>query len=202
MPYQTAVEYFDQLARSITDTQITNQLGSALSLNDGSQEAVKLILKAGTYGKIIVIGNGGSAAIASHVQNDLCKAVGVKAMVLTETSLFTALINDHSYAEAYEKQVQMWAAADDLLLAISSSGKSENILRAAHAAAERHCTVITFSGFKPENPLRKMGTLNFYVPSSHYGFVELSHTSQLHFLTDSAAEQREAFVQKSSMQAI
>ncbi len=205
MAYQTATDYFSTLAKYISDTEITDHQGSALSLDDGTQQAVSLILKVGTVGKILVIGNGGSAAIASHVQNDLCKTVGVKAMVLTETSLFSALINDHSYAEAYEKQIQMWATSDDLLLAISSSGKSENILRATNAAAEQQCAVITFSGFKPDNPLRQLGRLNFYLPSSHYGFVELSHAIQLHYLTDTAASQREVLVQSqksSSVQAI
>jgi D-sedoheptulose 7-phosphate isomerase len=186
----SAAGYFEMLADCLRGTQVTDQQGTQLSLEEGAQTGIALILKTGKRGKILVIGNGGSAAIASHVQNDLCNSVKVKAMVLTETALFTGLTNDYGYTEAYERLVQLWATPDDLLIAISSSGQSENILRAAYTATERQCTVMTFTGFKPANPLRRMGALNFYVASDRYGFVELSHSAHLHFLTDAAALQR------------
>ncbi len=187
--YRNAADYFGILANCLLNTEITDEHGTRLSLDEGTQAAIALILKAGTHGKIMVIGNGGSAAIASHVQNDLCNSVKVKAMVLSETSLLTALTNDHGYTEAYARLVRLWATSDDLLIAISSSGQSENILQAVRAAVEQQCAVITFTGFKPDNPLRRMGTLNFYVSSDQYGFVEMSHAAQLHFLTDAATLQ-------------
>ena len=195
MAYPLATDYFQTLARCMLDTRISDQDGAELSFEEGFSKALDLILKTGERGKVLVVGNGGSAAIASHVHNDLCHSVGVRAMVLTESALLTALTNDHSYAEAYQTQVQMWATSDDLLLAISSSGKSENILRAASAAAAQQCAVITFSGFSPENPLRGMGQLNFYVPANQYGFVEMSHACQLHYLTDLATAQRALWIQ-------
>src|SRR3990170_2552226 len=96
----------------------------------------------------MLIGNGGSAAIASHMQSDLRKAVNV------------------------------WASPGDLLLAISSSGQSENILRAVRRSTERRCDTITLSGFSTENPLRRLGALNFYVPSCEYGHVEMIHSAR------------------------
>ena len=134
----------------------------------------------------MLIGNGGSAAIASHMQNDLCKAVGVRAMVFNEPSLLTALSNDHGYGCVFERPTELWADNGDLLLAISSSGQSENILRAVRASVAQGCQVITFSGFGADNPLRRMGHLNFYVPSQVYGYVELVHSTLAHFLTDCA----------------
>jgi len=180
----------------LLDTHVTTFDGQQLSLDDGMQQAVELILDAGANGKIMVIGNGGSSAIASHAQNDLCKSVGVRALVLTETALLTALTNDLSYAEAYERQVELWATSNDLLMAISSSGKSENILRAVRAAAAKNCRVITFSGFAPDNPLRQTGAINFYVASGQYGIVEISHAAHFQYLTDAATAVKTAVLQR------
>lgn len=134
----------------------------------------------------MLVGNGGSAAIVSHMQNDLCKAVGVRAMVFNEPPLLTALSNDHGYGCVFERPVDLWAESGDLLLAISSSGQSENILRAARSAKARGCQILTLSGFLADNPLRGMGHLNFYAPSQVYGYVELVHSVLAHFLTDCA----------------
>jgi len=134
--------------------------------------------------KVIVIGNGGSAAIASHMQNDLCKACGIRAMVLTETSLLTALSNDLNYNEAYPELVKLWADKGDTLVAISSSGKSENIIKSCRIAKQKGCSVITLSGFSTNNHLRKEGDVNFYIPSMDYGVVELSHSIITHYITD------------------
>ena len=120
------------------------------------------------------------------MQNDLCKAVGVRAMVFNEPPLLTALSNDHGYGCVFERPVELWATTDDVLLAISSSGQSENILRAVQADEARGCHVITLSGFRADNPLRQMGDVNFYVPSHVYGYVEVAHMALAHFLTNRA----------------
>ena len=134
----------------------------------------------------MVIGNGGSAAIASHMQIDLCNAVGVRVMDFNHAPLLTALGNDHGYDCVFERPIELWADPDDLLVAISSSGQSDNIIRAVKAAAVRGCQIITLSGFNPENPLRSLGNVNFYTPSSVYGYVESTHSALSHYLTDYA----------------
>ena len=101
-----------------------------------------------------------------------------------ETSLLTAYSNDISYEDAYKEHLSIWARDGDLLIAISSSGRSKNILKAAAFAKERGCKVITFSGFSPDNPLRLMGDINFYVRSDEYGIVETAHAIILHCITD------------------
>ena len=138
--------------------------------------------------KIILIGNGGSAAIASHAQNDMCKAVGIKSIVFTEQPLLTALSNDDGYENAYQKLIELWADKNDLLFAVSSSGNSENIIKAINAADKKQCNIITFTGFTPENTIRKMGKLNFYINSMQYGHVEMSHSILIHYLTDQAKD--------------
>jgi D-sedoheptulose 7-phosphate isomerase len=182
----TATTYFQNLSELFLNVQIAAEDGTSYSLDEGCSKAVEVLLNT-ALGKVLIVGNGGSAAIASHMQNDLCKAVGIPALVFNEAPLLTALSNDLGYEVAFEQQVKMWATPADLLIAISSSGQSANILRAVKMAHEVGCPVITFSGFRADNPLRQMGKLNFFVASETYGYVELIHSILLHFLTDSAA---------------
>jgi len=142
--------------------------------------------------KVILVGNGGSASVVGHLQMDLCNAVKVQAVRFHDAPLLTALANDHGYASAFERGVRLWASRSDLLIAISSSGSSPNILRAVDAAAEHGCRIITLTGFLPENPLRQRGDLNLYVPSAEYGPVETVHACLAHMLTDIAVSARSA----------
>ena len=184
---QTVTDYFQRLSKLMFSIEVTDGDGASVTLDQGLDEGVRMILDVGIeHRKIMLAGNGGSAAIVSHVQNDLCKAVGVRALVFTEQPLLTALANDDGYGSVFERPIRLWAEPGDLLLTVSSSGKSENIVRAIAAATDKECQVITFSGFNPGNPSRRMGNLNFYVPSDIYGLVETVHTALAHYLTDRA----------------
>lgn len=184
---QNATSYFRHLLESLLGMQVTDGRGEALPLDQGVSMAVELILsvKAGG-GKAMVIGNGGSAAIASHLQNDLCNAVGIRALAFQEPPRLTAISNDRGYGGVFEEPVELWASDGDLLIAISSSGQSANILRAVKAAQARGCHIITLSGFSAHNPLRSLGNVNLYVASQEYGYVEAAHSVLAHFLTDCA----------------
>ena len=183
----TASSYFQKFSELLFDQQVTDREGKVLTLDDGTAKAVDRILSIKfNSGKIMLIGNGGSAAIANHMQNDLSKAVEVKALVFNDIPLLTAYTNDHGYECAFERPIAQWANPQDLLIAISSSGKSENILRAVRAAQEKQCQIISFSGFRPDNPLRRSGDINFYIPSDVYGYVESVHAVLAHFLADCA----------------
>lgn len=184
----TADGYLRTLHDVLCRTEVTLADGSVVPLEAGVSDAVARLeaVKAGGR-KVMLIGNGGSAAIASHVQNDLCKSVGVRALVMSEPPLMMALANDDGYETVFEQQVNLWAQPGDMLIAISSGGRSPNILRGVAAALEHECSVVTFSGFAADNPLRRLGTVNFYVPASEYGYVELGHSILLHLVTDRAA---------------
>ena len=119
-----------------------------------------------------------------RLESDLCKAVGVRAMVFTEQPLLLALANDDGFETVYEWPVVQWAETGDLMITLSSSGKSNNLLRAANAALKKGCGLITLSGFSEDNPLRGLGDINFYVCSESYGYVETTHAALTHFLTD------------------
>jgi D-sedoheptulose 7-phosphate isomerase len=137
-------------------------------------------------GKVVLVGNGGSAAIASHTAIDLCKNAGVRAMALNDAAALTCLANDLGYEHAFAHQIRQLGRRGDTLVAISSSGRSASILNAVATARDYHQMVtITMSGFAPDNPLRASDVwMSFYVPSDRYGFVELAHHVILHAITD------------------
>lgn len=139
-------------------------------------------------GAVLIIGNGGSAAVAAHIQNDLVNKGRLRAQVLHEPSLMTCMSNDYGYDAAFARLVELYARRGDLLIAISSSGKSANILAAVNAARVAQAEVVTLSGFGTDNPLRLAGDINFWSPSADYGEVEISHLFLLHCMADFLAE--------------
>lgn len=184
-----ASAYFTSVARLLADMEVTDAGGTPLSVDAATTDVVTTILRARAEDrKVILIGNGGSASIAGHMEMDFCNRVGVRAHVFNDPPVLTALANDHGYESAFERMVRLWAEPGDCLFAISSSGRSPNILRGVDAARRRACTVVTFSGFAAGNPLRSRGDRNFYVASSDYGEVEVAHHALGHYLTDHAAE--------------
>lgn len=188
MLQQKVTDYFGTLSKLLLSMEVTDKLGDSLSLEEGADQAVRMVLDVKSASrKVLLAGNGGSSAIVSHVQNDLCKSVGVRAMTFTEQPLLTALANDDGYGSVFEWPIGLWAEPGDLLVTVSSSGQSENIVRALAAAKKNECRVITFSGFDPDNPSRRTGDLNFYVPSHVYGFVETAHMALAHYLTNMAS---------------
>jgi D-sedoheptulose 7-phosphate isomerase len=172
--------YFDSLATCVS-------LVNPHTLAEAA-EAIKRTSSQG--GKIIIVGNGGSAAISSHVAVDFIKMARVRAVNFNEADLITCLANDYGYENWVEKALEFYADAVDLIILISSSGKSKNILNGARRAKSMGLKVITFSGFDPENPLRGMGDLNFWAESSDYNFVEMAHHIWLVALSDKIAAER------------
>lgn len=135
-------------------------------------------------GKMVFIGNGGSAAIASHMAIDFWKNGDIPATAFNDSSLLTCISNDFGYEHVFEKPIEFFTNHNDVLFAISSSGQSENILRGVKAAKLKGSPVITFSGFDDDNPLNSMGFCNFYVPSHEYGPVEVIHQYICHYILD------------------
>lgn len=126
--------------------------------------------------KIIIVGNGGSAAIASHFSVDITKNAGIRCVNFNEPELITCFSNDYGYERWVEKAIDFYGDVDDVLIAISSSGQSKNILNGCKAARDkRFSSVITLSGFNSDNPLRQLGDINLWVNSKAYNFVENIH---------------------------
>ena len=135
-------------------------------------------------GIVYVIGNGGSAGIASHFCTDLLRTLKIASATLTDASALTCFANDFGFENVYKMPLQKNLKSHDLLVAISSSGKSQNIIEAVKLAKEKKTAVMSFSGFDPNNPLRKLGDLNFWLDSHDYGLVEMGHFFLLHTIVD------------------
>ena len=183
---QTGVDdYFAELARLPALTVVTDAQGAKMSM----AEFFPLMLErfAGYRdgdGKLMFVGNGASASIASHMALDFSKNGKVPALAFNDAVALTALSNDEGYDQVFAKQIEYFAAEGDLLIAISSSGNSENIVQAVQAARAKGCGVLTLSGLGADNRLRQMGDFNLYVPSGEYGFVEVVHGGLIHALLD------------------
>lgn len=135
-------------------------------------------------GKIIICGNGGSSAIASHVAIDFTKAAKMRAVNFNESALITCFANDYGYGHWVEKAIEFYAESNDIVILISSSGESENILNGANKTKELSLPLITFSGFSAQNQLRKIGNINLWVDSSSYNVVEIVHQTWILSIID------------------
>lgn len=186
-----AEKYYNNLANLFNFIRITDRQGREVGFFDGIEKVCDLIILETTAGhKLMFIGNGASAAISSHMSADFWKNGGMRAIAFNDSSLLTCLGNDYGYEYIFEKSVEMFADEGDILVAISSSGKSENILRGAHSAKSKGCSVVTLSGFEGDNPLSSLGDFNFYVPDKSYGPVEIIHHSICHCILDAIISHR------------
>ena len=132
--------------------------------------------------KVMIFGNGGSAAIASHVSVDITKNAGIRCLNYNEADLITCFSNDYGFERWIEKAVDFYSDKNDVLILISSSGKSQNMINACKAAKNKKIsTIITFTGHEKNNPLSKLGDVNFWIDSKAYNFIENIH--QLWLLT-------------------
>jgi D-sedoheptulose 7-phosphate isomerase len=126
-------------------------------------------------GTVIFVGNGGSAGICSHLAIDLSKNAKVPATCFNDASLITCLANDYGYDQWMAHALRLNARAGDCLVAISSSGRSANVLNAVAKARELQLSIVTLSGMTADNPLRESGDINFWAPSRSYNVVETAH---------------------------
>ena len=166
MKYKT---FFQKYSKSISD------LLSLVDIDfiDQSVELIKKKIK--TNNTVYIAGNGGSASIASHVSVDFAKVANVKSSTFNNSNLITCFANDYGYENWLEKAIQAYCDNNDLLILISSSGKSSNILNAAKYCRNNSIDLITLSGFNKDNELSKLGKINFHIDSKSYNHIEMAH---------------------------
>lgn len=138
--------------------------------------------------QLFFIGNGGSSAIASHMTADFMKNGGMNTYSLYDNAVTTCMGNDYGYEYIFSKPLEFLAREGDLLVAISSSGNSNNILNAIRVARNKKAEVITFTGFRTDNKASQLGNCNVYVPCSRYGIVESVHNIILQQVVDMIME--------------
>lgn len=137
-----------------------------------------------TSRNIFFIGNGGSNSISSHMMQDYAKIGGFRTFSFSDASLITCFANDFGYENALKEWLKIHYEKSDVLIAVSSSGKSKNILNAVDYANSLDGKVITLSGFKNDNPLQQKGKINFHIPAENFGIVECFHQVILHVILD------------------
>lgn len=183
-PWSYERRSFEMLAFALSDIEVEE---------DGYQTAINLITQYGLQkARLFFIGNGGSAAVASHMACDWGKNAGFATFGPGDAATITCYGNDYGFEHIYSEMIERHGQLGDVLFAISSSGESADILRAANKAHEKRMNVITLSGFDQKNALRGKGQVNFYVPSILYGTVEIAHLAIIHSLLDEVIQKLKA----------
>ena len=159
------------------------ELINALSIIDQDQitKLYDLVINAS---QVIMIGNGGSNSICSHISQDYTKQLKKKAFTFSDPSRLTCYINDYGTAAAYAKFLEEFYLPKTLIILISSSGESDNILRCAKYCVDNRAKFVILSGFDINNSLRSAysydADLELWVDSEDYGVVENTHQAFLH----------------------
>ena len=134
--------------------------------------------------KLIFSGNGASAAIASHAALDFTKQAKIKSTTYHDSALMTAYSNDYGYEKWLARVLESNLDDNDVLVLISVSGESPNVIEAAKYAQSRGVKIVTFTGKEKNNSLNKLGTINFWVDSHAYNIVEGIHMIWLTTVVD------------------
>lgn len=160
------------------------QLQALMAALDPEQMATAADVIRQTPGKVLIVGNGGSNAIASHMAEDYTNKYKAT-LACADTAFLSCFANDYGWEAAFRIWLEHFAVVGDSIILISSSGASKNILNCAEWAQEQGFPLITLSGFKPDNPLRQYGQASFYVASDSYKDVEVLHLIILHTILES-----------------
>jgi D-sedoheptulose 7-phosphate isomerase len=179
-------KYINELIKTLEMTEVW--LGNEY-LFETYDDGIEYLLNTFTKHKLsrsqlFFIGNGGSSAIASHMTADFMKNGGMNTYSLYDNAVTTCMGNDYGYEYIFSRPMEFLVRENDLIVAISSSGNSKNIVNAIETAKNRQAEVITFTGFKPDNQSKRQGNINIYVPSEKYGIVESIHNLILQQIVD------------------
>jgi D-sedoheptulose 7-phosphate isomerase len=170
--------YFDDFKRLINfnDDEIKKKISNLKKIVVSTKKNGK---------KILIFGNGGSAAIASHFSVDLTKNAKIRCTNYNEADLITCFSNDFGYEHWVEMAIKYFGDKGDVLIVISSSGKSKNMINACiEARKKKFSKIITLTGHSVNNPIRKLGDINLWVNSKAYNYIENIHQFWLLSLVD------------------
>jgi D-sedoheptulose 7-phosphate isomerase len=179
-------KYTAEVADGLNKADVTDLHGTVIAA-DAAFEAWFNALrerkeKGGTF---FFCGNGASCTMAEHMSHDCFQNAGLNTYTISETSHITAISNDISYEDVFAYRIGKVGKSADMLITISSSGNSPNVIKAIKTAREKGMFIVTLSGMGEDNKSRRLGDLNFYVPLPTYGLTESAHAVLLHNLLDS-----------------
>ena len=179
-------DYAEQIRRAFSALNLEN-LRSAAAILEGAMDR---------RSNIFVCGNGGSAAIANHFVCDHSKGIRSDTDVLprvtslsSNVEILTAIANDFSYERIFEFQLSSLAAEGDVLVAVSSSGNSPNIIEVLKWARQNHVTSVALTGFEG-GEARKVADVTLHVQAANYGVIEDVHQSLMHILAQYIRQKR------------
>jgi len=135
------------------------------------------------YKRIIILGNGGSNSVASHISQDYMKFHNKKVSILSDPSMITMLTNDFGYDYAYKKFLEYYVEDDTLVVILSSGGESKNMLKCVDWCEDNKTSYGVLTGFNSNNTIRNEATnalWNYHIASESYGVVECVHQIFLH----------------------
>jgi len=179
------IKYITTLTQCLTDISFRNIDGKEIGFEKGFSEWTDRTKKIRQSNKTIYfIGNGASASMACHMAADVAKNGNIRTQVFTDVSLITAIANDISYDEVFAEPIRLQMIDNDMLIAISSSGNSKNVIRACEECRKKNGQIITLSAMNRDNLLQTMGDLNIYIPAQTYGWAESAHAVILHYWMD------------------
>ena len=186
LTWSDKVDEFTAILKQLSFRDTTQQF---IACDDGYLKIKRMLLDVREQSKTVyVIGNGASASMASHFSADLAKNGQLHTQVFSDLALITAISNDMSYDEVFAEPLRRRGQKGDLLVAISSSGQSPNILAAIDVARQLDMNVVTLSAMNEDNKLRQIGDVNIYIPAPTYGAAESGHGAILHHWIDSVVE--------------
>ena len=177
--------YVDEVSAALKNAVATDENGKTTDFGLAlGRWAERANLASREKATVFFCGNGASATMAEHISHDCFQNADLNAYTVSETSHITAIGNDISYEQVFAYRIGKMCSGKDMLVTISSSGNSPNVLAAQKTAREKGMFIVTISGKEPDNRSRQGGDLNFYVPLGTYGLVESAHAVLLHCWLD------------------
>ena len=166
MNFDTYFKNYNKYIFNLLNDFDTSLIGKSVSLINNCKKS---------DGKVYIVGNGGSSSMASHVSVDFAKAAGVPSDTFNNANLITCFANDYGHDNWISEAIRAYTQKNDMLILISSSGTSKNMINAARHCKNNNIPLITLSGFQNNNPLSQFGDVNIHINSNNYNHIEMSH---------------------------
>jgi|APHig6443717497_1056834.scaffolds.fasta_scaffold28882_2 D-sedoheptulose 7-phosphate isomerase len=179
--WETSVAELTAIMSALSVRDMHGQERGSAGLQDWVERTLELSRRKGCA---FFAGNGASASMASHFSADIAKNARIRSMVFTDPALVTCVGNDLSYEDIFAEPLSWHLRPGDMVVLVSSSGNSPNVVKAARRARELGGCIVTLSAMQPDNSLRGLGDLNIYLPAQSYSYAETGHAAVLHHWVD------------------
>lgn len=180
------INYVNDISVALMNATVTDKQGKILDMDEALERWADKAeeIRSKKKGLLFFCGNGASATMAEHMSHDWFQNAKINTYTVSETAHLTAISNDLSYEDVFSYRIERICSDKDMLITVSSSGNSPNVIKAITTAQKKGSYIITISGKSRDNLSRQSGDLNFYIPLETYGMVESAHAVLLHAALD------------------